>query len=190
MMPHKSALIPPSSKQGWKDWMVGAPGFEPGPDDPFPCVASHCSDGNPSPFVDVGPGLLALLIIAAPKWLRRAKDRSSQETRTLIDGLKAAREGQALSSHGRAGAGPRRPREPQEDQDLWQGLHRHPLMTIAYAFCNILASHRRGGKKQINGPPPQPSLPAVRTPSSISFFERQLADAHTSDDEPVKGRSR
>jgi SRSO17 transposase len=45
----------------------------------------------------------------------------------------------------------------------WQGLHRHALMTIiAYAFCNILASHRRGGKKRINGPPPQPSLPAVR----------------------------
>lgn len=53
--------------------MVGAPGLEPGPDDPFPCVASHCSDGNPSPFVDVGPGLLALLIIAAPKWLRRCQ---------------------------------------------------------------------------------------------------------------------
>ena len=36
------------------------------------------------------------------------------------------------------------------------------MTIIAYAFCNILASHRRGGKKRINGPPPQPSLPAVR----------------------------
>jgi len=45
----------------------------------------------------------------------------------------------------------------------WQGLHRHALMTmIAYASCNIVASHKRGGKKRINGPPPQPSLPSVR----------------------------
>ena len=46
----------------------------------------------------------------------------------------------------------------------WQGLHRHALMTmIAYAFLQ----HRRlirgsGKKKKINGPPPQPTLPAVR----------------------------
>jgi SRSO17 transposase len=44
----------------------------------------------------------------------------------------------------------------------WQGLHRHALMTmIAYAFLQ----HRRlaqAGRKKINGPPPQPSLPAVR----------------------------
>lgn len=45
----------------------------------------------------------------------------------------------------------------------WQGLHRHALMTmIAYAFLQHrrLAKARR--KKRINGPPPQPSLPAVR----------------------------
>ncbi len=45
----------------------------------------------------------------------------------------------------------------------WQGLHRHALMTmIAYAFLqhHRLATARRG--KKINGPPPQPSLPAVR----------------------------
>jgi SRSO17 transposase len=45
----------------------------------------------------------------------------------------------------------------------WQGLHRHALMTmIAYAFLQHrrLAQARR--KKRINGPPPQPSLPAVR----------------------------
>ncbi|MEZ0059292.1 SRSO17 transposase [Bradyrhizobium elkanii] len=45
----------------------------------------------------------------------------------------------------------------------WQGLHRHALMTmIAYAFLQ----HRRlayaGRKKRINGPPPQPTMPAVR----------------------------
>ena len=45
----------------------------------------------------------------------------------------------------------------------WQGLHRHALMTmLAFAFLQ----HRRLKKarwgKRINGPPPQPSLPAVR----------------------------
>ena len=45
----------------------------------------------------------------------------------------------------------------------WQGLHRHALMTmIAYAFLQHrrLATARR--EKRINGPPPQPTLPAVR----------------------------
>ena len=45
----------------------------------------------------------------------------------------------------------------------WQGLHRHALMTmIAYAFLQHrrLAHARR--KKRINGPPPQPTMPAVR----------------------------
>ena len=45
----------------------------------------------------------------------------------------------------------------------WQGLHRHALMTmIAFAFLQ----HRRlktvRREKRINGPPPQPSLPALR----------------------------
>ena len=45
----------------------------------------------------------------------------------------------------------------------WQGLHRHALMTmIAYAFLQYrrLGAARR--KKRISGPPPQPTLPAVR----------------------------
>ncbi len=45
----------------------------------------------------------------------------------------------------------------------WQGLHRHALMImIAYAFLQHrrLTQAKRG--KKINGPPPQPSLPAVR----------------------------
>ncbi len=45
----------------------------------------------------------------------------------------------------------------------WQGLHRHALMTmIAYAFLQHrrLATARR--EKRFNGPPPQPTLPAVR----------------------------
>jgi SRSO17 transposase len=46
---------------------------------------------------------------------------------------------------------------------LWHGLHRHVLMTmVAYAFLqhHRLAAARR--EKRINGPLPQPSLPAVR----------------------------
>ena len=45
----------------------------------------------------------------------------------------------------------------------WQGLHRHALMTmIAYAFLQHRRLAQTGRKKRINGPPPQPSLPAVR----------------------------
>src|SRR6266853_6292526 len=45
----------------------------------------------------------------------------------------------------------------------WQGLHRHALMTmIAYAFLQHTVSQQRRGKKRIDGPPPQPTLPAVR----------------------------
>jgi Transposase DDE domain len=73
----------------------------------------------------------------------------------------------------------------------WQGLHRHALMTIiAYAFCNILASHRRGGKNESTDLGLSQACRRYATPSSISFSERQLTDAHTADDEPVKGRSR
>jgi hypothetical protein len=45
----------------------------------------------------------------------------------------------------------------------WQGLHRHALMTmIAYTFLQhrCLATAKR--EKRVTGPPPQPSLPAVR----------------------------
>jgi SRSO17 transposase len=45
----------------------------------------------------------------------------------------------------------------------WQGLHRHALMTmIAYAFLQHRRLEEAGRKKRIDGPPPQPSLPAVR----------------------------
>jgi hypothetical protein len=45
----------------------------------------------------------------------------------------------------------------------WQGLHRHALMSmIAYAFLQHRRLAQAGRKKTINGPPPQPSLPAVR----------------------------
>jgi hypothetical protein len=45
----------------------------------------------------------------------------------------------------------------------WQGLHRHALMTmIAYAFLQHRRLAQTARKKRIDGPPPQPSLPAVR----------------------------
>jgi SRSO17 transposase len=45
----------------------------------------------------------------------------------------------------------------------WQGLHRHALMTIvAYAFLQHRRLAQAGRKKRINGPPPQPTLPAIR----------------------------
>ena len=45
----------------------------------------------------------------------------------------------------------------------WQGLHRHSLMTmIAYAFLQHRRLAEAGRKKRNDGPPPQPSLPAVR----------------------------
>ena len=45
----------------------------------------------------------------------------------------------------------------------WIGLHRHALMTmIAYAFLQSRRLDEAGGEKKVVGPPPQPSLPAVR----------------------------
>ena len=45
----------------------------------------------------------------------------------------------------------------------WQGLHRHALMTmIAFAFLQFRRLKRARRGKKINGPPPRPSLPAVR----------------------------
>jgi SRSO17 transposase len=45
----------------------------------------------------------------------------------------------------------------------WQGLRRHALMTmIAYAFLQYRRLKTARGKKRISGPPPQPTLPAVR----------------------------
>src|ERR1700689_3857480 len=45
----------------------------------------------------------------------------------------------------------------------WHGLHRHALMTmIAYAFLQHRRLAHAGRKKRINGPPPQPTMPAVR----------------------------
>jgi SRSO17 transposase len=45
----------------------------------------------------------------------------------------------------------------------WRGLHRHALMTmIASAFLQYRRLKTANRKKRINGPPPQPTLPAAR----------------------------
>jgi len=68
----------------------------------------------------------------------------------------------------------------------WQAVHRHALMTmIAYASCNTVASHKRGGKRIADRRLNQACRRCV-TPSSISFFDRLLSDAHTAEGEPVK----
>src|SRR4029078_1530629 len=64
----------------------------------------------------------------------------------------------------------------------WQGLHRHALMTmIAYAFLQHRRLAQAGRKKRINGPPPQPSLPAVRH-AIVDLILRPLSP-HTARDE-------
>ncbi len=69
----------------------------------------------------------------------------------------------------------------------WQGLHRHALMTmIAYAFLQHRRLAQAGGKKRINGPPPQPSLPAIRQPTSNASYDHDLNDARTAKDKSVK----
>jgi SRSO17 transposase len=45
----------------------------------------------------------------------------------------------------------------------WTGLHRHALMTmIAFAFLQHQRLKQPRGGKRIAGPPPQPTLPAIR----------------------------
>ena len=45
----------------------------------------------------------------------------------------------------------------------WGGLHRHALMTmIDYAFLQSRRRQHAGGEKGAAGPPPRPSLPAIR----------------------------
>ena len=69
----------------------------------------------------------------------------------------------------------------------WTGLHRHALMTmIAYAFLQSRRLKAAGRKKKISGPPPQPSMPAIRQaildvfarppPQRCPHCDRLLAD--------------
>ena len=54
----------------------------------------------------------------------------------------------------------------------WTGLHRHALMTmIAYVFLQSRRLKAAGRKKRVGGPPPQPSLPAIRQ-AILDLFAR------------------
>jgi SRSO17 transposase len=54
----------------------------------------------------------------------------------------------------------------------WTGLHRHTLMTmIAYAFLQSRRLQAAGRKKRVSGPPPQPSMPAIRQ-AILDLFAR------------------
>lgn len=54
----------------------------------------------------------------------------------------------------------------------WTGLHRHALMTmIAYAFLQSRRLQAAGRKKRIPGPPPQPTMPAIRQ-AILDIFAR------------------
>jgi len=54
----------------------------------------------------------------------------------------------------------------------WTGLHRHALMTmIAYAFLQSRRLKAVGRKKRVGGPPPQPSMPAIRQ-AILDLFAR------------------
>lgn len=54
----------------------------------------------------------------------------------------------------------------------WQGLHRHCLMCmIALAFLRSCRLKQAKGGKRIAGPPPQPSLPAVRQAILIALAQ-------------------
>ena len=54
----------------------------------------------------------------------------------------------------------------------WAGLHRHCLMAmIAFAFLQSRRLKAAGRKKRIVGPPPQPSMPAIRQ-AILDLFAR------------------
>lgn len=54
----------------------------------------------------------------------------------------------------------------------WTGLHRHALMTrIAYAYLQSRRLTAAGRKKRVPGPPPQPTMPAVRQ-AIVDLFAR------------------
>ena len=54
----------------------------------------------------------------------------------------------------------------------WNGLHRHCLMAmIAFAFLQSRRLRAVGRKKRVGGPPPQPTMPAIRQ-AILDLFAR------------------
>jgi SRSO17 transposase len=73
----------------------------------------------------------------------------------------------------------------------WQGLHRHALMTmIAYAFLQHRRLAQAGRKKESTDLRLNQACRPYAKPSSISFFDRHLNDAHTAEDGSVKSYSK
>ena len=61
----------------------------------------------------------------------------------------------------------------------WTGLHRHaPMTMIAYAFLQARRLERASRKKRIEGPPPQPSLPAIRAAIIATFATAPIKCPH------------
>jgi len=55
------------------------------------------------------------------------------------------------------------------------------MTMIAYASSNIAGSQQQDGKKRIDGPPPQPTLPAVRHAILDSSLGYHRNDARTAE---------
>ena len=69
----------------------------------------------------------------------------------------------------------------------WQDLHRHALMTmIAYAFLQHRGLTQLRRKKESTDCRLSLACRPYATPSSISFFDHYLSNAHTAEDEAVK----
>src|SRR5580704_639316 len=132
----------------------------------FAAVRVRIADGPPQRIKDKGqqhlPGEEAWLI---------GEHRSSGEKKYYLANLPAATDLRTLAATIKARwICEQAHQQLKEELGLdhfegrsWQGLHRHALMTmIAYAFLQHRRIAKAGRKKRINGPPPQPSLPAVR----------------------------
>ena len=69
----------------------------------------------------------------------------------------------------------------------WHGLHRHALMTmIAYAFLQHRRIATAARKKKSTAHRHSRVCRPCATPSSNSFFDHQISDAHTAEDKSAK----
>jgi len=132
----------------------------------FAALRVRVADGPPQRIHDMGPQHLP----GEEVWLV-GEHRSTGERKYYLSNLPAATPLKQL-----AGAIKARWVCEQAHQQLkeelgldhfegrsWIGLHRHCLMSmIAFAFLQSRRLKEAKGEKRIAGPPPQPSLPAIR----------------------------
>ena len=132
----------------------------------FAAVRVRVADGPPQRIRDKGqqhlPGEEAWLIgehrMSGEKKYYLANLPAKTDLRTLAATIKARWICEPASSAAERGTG-----LDHFEGRSWQGLHRHALMTmIAYAFLQHRRLKTARREKKINGPPPQPTLPAVR----------------------------